>query len=157
MRGGGAEGVAARHGRIFWYLTLLCGFLVLGPGVVQTVDGVCRRWTDVVWSSSQRLRRAPAGRAHVGYYIVMLFYCAWGLLALGLTPDPLVLAILGSSLGNVGLAISALHTIAVNRTLLPRKARPPWILEATLAAAALYFLGISALAFEQQWRSLTSG
>jgi len=149
-----ADGIAASHGRVFWYTTLLCGFLVLGPGVIQTVDGVCRRWTDVVWAASGRLRHTKPHRAYLTYYAIMACYCLWGLLALGLTPDPLILAVLGSSLGNIGLAVSALHAIYVNRRLLPKPAQPSRALDWMLVGAALFFLGISALAFEQRWRAL---
>ena len=151
-----ADGIAADHGRFFWYATLMCGFLILGPGVIQTVDGVCRRWTDVIWAASGRLRRTDPKRAHLTYYAIMVGYCLWGLLALGLTPDPLILAILGSSLGNIGLAISALHVIYVNRSLLPKPARPSKALDWILIGAALFFFGISALAFQQRWRSLVA-
>ena len=152
-----AEGIAARHGRLFWYTTLLCGFLVLGPGVIQTIDGVCRRWTDVLWAASGRLRREDPHKAYLAYYGIMACYCAWGLLALGLTPDPLILAIFGSSLGNVGLAMSALHTIYVNRRLLPKAAQPPRVLDASLVLAAVFFLGISVIAVVQQWKAFTAG
>lgn len=149
-----AQSIAERHGRVFWYLTLLCGFLILAPGVIQTIDGVCRRWTDVAWSASERLRRSKPDRAHVTYYTIMAAYCGWGLLALGLTPNPLVLAILGSTLGNLGLAMSALHVIHVSRTLLPAEARPGWFTNTGLALAALFFGGISAIAFASQYATL---
>ena len=106
---------------------------------------------------ARRLRRTDPHRAHFIYYGIMVCYCVWGLLALGLTPDPLILAILGSSLGNIGLAISALHVIYVNRRLLPKPAQPPRVLEWMLVGAALFFLGISALAFQQRWRALGAG
>lgn len=149
-----AQGIAARHGRVFWYLTLLCGFLILAPGVIQTIDGVCRRWTDVAWSASARLRSRHPDEAHVVYYAIMAAYCVWGLLALGLTPNPLVLAILGSTLGNLGLAMSALHVIHVNKTLLPPAARPGWMITTGLVLAAVFFAGISAIAFTHQYETL---
>jgi hypothetical protein len=152
-----AEAVASRHGRLFWPLTLLCGFLVLGPGVVQTIDGVCRRWTDVAWAAVGRFRRSEPGRAHLTYYAIMAGYCGWGLLALGLTPDPLVLAVVGSSLGNMGLAIAALHVIYVNGRLLPEAVRPSRLSSLGLVLAAVFFSAITAIAFAQQWRSLTAG
>ncbi|MEZ5354847.1 MAG: Nramp family divalent metal transporter [Bryobacteraceae bacterium] len=149
-----AQSIAARHGQAFWYLTLLCGFLILAPGVIQTIDGVCRRWTDVAWSASERLRRRSPDRAYTVYYGIMGAYCVWGLLALGLTPNPLVLAILGSTLGNLGLAMSALHVIHVGRTLMPREARPGWFTNVGLALAAVFFAGISAIAFASQYAAL---
>ncbi len=149
-----AESIAVRHGRVFWHLTLLCGFLILAPGVIQTIDGVCRRWTDVAWSASERLRQRNPDRAHVVYYAIMAAYCVWGLLALGLTPNPLVLAILGSALGNLGLAMSALHVVHVGHRLLPPEARPGWVTTVGLVLAAVFFAGISAIAFSAQYATL---
>ena len=145
-----AQGIAARHGVVFWYLTLLCGFLIFAPGAIQTIDGVCRRWTDVAWCASPSLRRRSPDRAHVVYYAIMAAYCVWGLVALGLTPDPLVLAILGACLGNLGLALSAAHVVHVNRALLPAEARHGWPFDLALLAAAVFFLGISAIALASQ-------
>ena len=45
-----------RWGQVFWALTLLCGFLVLSTTLVTTIDGIIRRWVDVFWISSRRLR-----------------------------------------------------------------------------------------------------
>ena len=149
-----AQGLARRHGQFFWYSTLLCGFVILAPGVIQTIDGVCRRWTDVAWSASTRLRRRSPDQAYLVYYGIMGCYCVWGLVALGLTPNPLVLAILGASLGNLGLAMSAVHVIVVNRTLLPERARAGRATTAALLLAAVFFAGISAIAFASQWASL---
>ena len=151
-----AEGVAARHGQVFWHLTLLCGFLILGPGVVQTIDGVCRRWTDVAWAGIGRFRSTAPERAHLTYYAIMVAYCAWGLVALGLAPNPLVLAIVGSSLGNIGLAVASLHVIYVNTRLLPEAARPSGLSSVGLILAAAFFATITAVAFAQQWLSLTA-
>ena len=62
------------------------------------------------------------------YYFVLLGYCLWGLLALRLTPNPLILAIISSVVGNIGLGTAALHTLYVNRRLMPNELRPPWYL-----------------------------
>lgn len=48
-----AEGIARRHGSIFWYLTLLCGFWVLFSSALVGVDIVGRRWSDMIWTGSQ--------------------------------------------------------------------------------------------------------
>ena len=48
-----AEGIANRHGSIFWYLTLLCGFWVLFSSQLVGVDGIGRRWSDMIWTGSQ--------------------------------------------------------------------------------------------------------
>ena len=149
-----ARGIADRHGEVFWHLTLLCGFVVLGVGFVQTIDGVVRRWTDVLWSASGRLRTLKEGRIKTIYYTVLLVYCLWGFLALGLSPNPLVLAIVSGVLGNVGLGSSALHTLFVSRRLMPTELRPPWYLQLGLVGGFVFFLGISAIALNQHLSGL---
>jgi hypothetical protein len=52
-----AEGIARRHGSVFWYLTLLCGFWVLFSSVLVGVDGVGRLWSDMIWTGSQPGRK----------------------------------------------------------------------------------------------------
>ena len=65
-------------------------------------------------------------------------------------PNPLVLAIVTGTLRNVGLGVSALHALYINRRLLPRELRPSRFLQVGLVAAFFFFLGISGIAFRQQ-------
>jgi hypothetical protein len=58
-----AEGIATRHGSVFWYLTLLCGFWVLFSSVLVGVDGVGRLWSDMIWTGSQPGRKGWGARA----------------------------------------------------------------------------------------------
>ncbi len=44
-------------GLLFWYLTLFCGLIILWPSAATTADGVLRRWVDVFWTGSPRLRK----------------------------------------------------------------------------------------------------
>jgi hypothetical protein len=118
-------------------------------GFIQTLDGIVRRWTDVLWSASGHLRAREGREVKNIYYIVLLLYCLWGLIALRLTPNPLMLAIVSSVLGNIGLGTSALHTLFVQRRLMPRQLRSPWYFQLGLVGAFLFFLGISAIALNQ--------
>src|SRR5262249_17940599 len=71
-------------GTIFWYMTLFCGFLVLAPTVSSTADGIIRRWVDVFWTASPRLRRWPADSIKYVYFLVLLVYMAFGILMLSI-------------------------------------------------------------------------
>ncbi len=146
-----AQAVGARHGQIFWYLTLLCGFLIMAPTQVSQLDNISRRWTDVLWIGSSRLRRLEGHQVKYVYYAILGLYGIWGLVALRLTPNPLVLAIASGVLWNFALGISALHTLWVCAALLPRPLRPRRLQFAGLLACAVFYLGISAIAFRQQW------
>ena len=152
-----ARGVADRSGEIFWFLTLLCGFIVLAPGQTSDIDGITRRWTDVIWTGNRRARRMDGHQVKNIYYGIMFAYCLWGLIALRLTPNPLVLAIVTTTLRNIGLGGSSLHALYVNRTMLPGPLRPAWYLQLGLVGAFVFFMGISIIAFLQQWARLMAG
>jgi hypothetical protein len=146
-----ADAIAARHGPVFWYLTLLCGLLILAPTQASQMDGMCRRWTDVIWTGSRRLRRLEGNQVKYVYYTILVLYGAWGLVALRLTPNPLALAIASGVMMNFALAFSALHTLYVLMALLPRDLRPGWLIRTGLVCCAAFYAGISGIAFHQQW------
>jgi hypothetical protein len=149
-----ARGIADHFGQAFWFLTLLCGFVVLAPGQLSDIDGTIRRWTDVMWTGSRRFRHLEEHKVKNIYYALMFGYCVWGLIALRLTPNPLVLAIVAGTLKNIGLGATALHSLYVNRRLLPPELRPPSYIQAGLIGCAFFFLGISAIAFHQHLTKL---
>lgn len=149
-----ANGIAARHGQIFWFLTLLCGFLIMAPTQVSQLDTICRRWTDVIWTGSARLKHLDGNKVKYVYYTILGAYCIWGLIALWLTPNPLVLAIASGVVMNFALGFSSLHTLYVNMVLLPQELRPGWLQRCGLVGCAVFYIGISAIAFRQQWPKL---
>ena len=146
-----AQGIAARHGAIFWYLTLLCGFLIMAPTQVSQLDAVCRRWTDVLWVGSKTLHRREGHEVKYVYYTILAAYGVWGLVALRMTPDPLVLAIASGVMMNFALGFSSLHTLYALLVLLPRQLRPGVVQCAGLVLCAIFYIGISVIAFAQQW------
>lgn len=145
-----ARGMAERSGDIFWFLTLLCGFIVLSPGQISDTDNLVRRWTELIWTGSKRVRHMEGNQVKVVYYTIMGLYFLWGLIALRLTPNPLFLAVVTGSLRNLGLSATALHALFVTRKLLPEPLRPPLIMQASQVACFVFFLGISGIAFHQQ-------
>jgi hypothetical protein len=146
-----AQAVAAQHGQIFWFLTLLCGFLIMAPTQVSQIDTITRRWTDVLWTGWGRLRGLDGNQVKYVYYTILSLYALWGLAALKLTPNPLVLAISSGVLMNFALGFSALHTLYVSLVLVPKPLRAGWLMRAGLAACALFYISISAIALYQQW------
>ncbi|MFW6124862.1 MAG: Nramp family divalent metal transporter, partial [Pirellulales bacterium] len=141
-----AQGVVDATGApVFWFLTLLCGFLVLAPSQVSTMDGITRRWTDVIWTASGRLGHLEGGKVKYVYYTILSAYGLWGFVALTLIPNPLVILKMSGVLMNFALGFSALHTLAVNCTLLPRALRPGWLMRMSLVICATFFIGISVI------------
>jgi hypothetical protein len=149
-----AQAMAARHGQVFWFLTLLCGFLVLAPTQVGQLDGICRRWTDVIWTASSRLRGVDGHKVKYVYYAIMVAYGLWGLLALRLTPNPTVLALGSGVMMNFALGFSALHVLFVDIRLLPEALRPGWVMRIGLVLCAVFYTAISVIAFLQEWPAL---
>jgi hypothetical protein len=146
-----AEAIASRHGEIFWFLTLLCGFAIMAPTQVSQLDAMSRRWTDVIWIGSRRMHRFEGNQVKFVYYGILVLNMAWGLIALTFTPNPLVLAIASGVMMNFALGFSALHTLYVVVRLLPAPLRPGWLMCAGLTACAVFYIGISLIAFRQQW------
>ena len=145
-----ARGIAERSGDVFWFLTLLCGFVILSPGQISDIDNLVRRWTELIWTGSKRVQHLRGNQVKYIYYTIMGGFFVWGFVALRLTPDPLFLAILTGALRNLGLSATALHALVVNRKLLPEPLRPPLFMQASQVACFVFFLGISGIAFYQQ-------
>ncbi len=120
-----ARGIADRSGEIYWYLTLLCGFIVLAPGQMSDIDGVVRRWTDVIWTGSTRARKLEGHQVRNIYYTILLGYVIWGLIALRLTPNPLVLAIFTGTLRNIGLGLPSSPPPSLPLALCQPQLTPP--------------------------------
>ena len=126
-------------GELVWYLTMLCGFLVLGPTMATHADGVIRRWVDVVWTSSSRLRRLDPRNIRWLYFGVLAGYATFGLIMLSAAP-PLQLLKIAANLFNFSLGFSCFHTLVINTTLLPPELRPGWGARLGLALGGLFFM-----------------
>ncbi len=146
-----AFAIGDRHGSLLWLLTLLCGFAIIFPTQISNIDGLSRRWTDVLWVGLRPLRRLGGHQVKLVYYTILGLYAAWGFMALSLSPSPAFTAILNGVLMNLGMGVSALHVIYVSWFLLPRHARLPWILQLGLVGCGVFYIGISALTLAQKW------
>lgn len=140
-----AEGMAHRYpawGQALWLLTLAVAFLILYPGQILSGDQLARRWTDIIWASSPQVQRLGGNQVKYVYYGILSLYAVWGLVALWLF-DPLVILKIGGVLMNFAMGFSALHTLYVNRTLLPKELQPNWFMQAGVVFCGVFFLGIS--------------
>ena len=136
------EAVGGTFGPLFWYLTLGCGFLVLATSMASTADGVLRRWVDVFWTASPRLRKWDS--RHIGYlyFGVLCVYATFGLLMLQLV-DGTRLLVFSTNIYNYALGFSCWHTLVINTTLLPRPLRPGWFARIGLVLSGTYFTAIA--------------
>src|SRR6187399_3288801 len=105
-------GSNAALGKFCWFMTIFCGFLVLAPTLCATADGVIRRWVDVFWTSSLRMRRMDTQAIKSVYFKVLLGYAAFGLVMLSLNPGALITY--ATMFYNIALGVSCWHTLGVN-------------------------------------------
>ncbi len=119
-----APGIAKIGGRVMWYLTLLCGFWVLFSTQLGGVDGVPRRYTDIIWTGFRSARKMGEHNAKWIYYPILVVYILWGVIAMYLA-KPFFMIIVSATVGGYQLVICSLHTLYVNRKLLPKEIQPP--------------------------------
>ena len=142
-----AEGMVERHPDsrwLFWTLTLFCGFIILAPGQISVNDQVARRWTDILWTTTNWARRLGGTKVKYLYYGILVVFCLWGLVALSLF-DPMQILKISTVLQNVALGFSSLHALYVIRALMPRELRPSLFMQLGVIACGMFFLGISAV------------
>jgi len=137
---GVSDAVGGSWGPLFWYLTLFCGFLVLGTSMASTADGVLRRWVDVFWTTLPWLRKWDT--RHIGrlYFGVLCVYLAFGLVMLTLVPGDKLLVAATGILYNYALGFSCFHVLIVNSVLLPKELQPGWGRKLCLALAGCFFM-----------------
>jgi len=131
-------------GNILWFMTILCGFLVLAPSMTTTADGFIRRWVDVFWTASKHLRKLETHKIRIVYCTMLTGYAIFGLSMLWLN-KPAQLVAIATTIYNFALGISCWHTIFINSYLLPREIRPHWIVRTLLALVGVYFFGLASI------------
>jgi hypothetical protein len=100
----------------------------------------------MLWTAG--VRPAAAGAAWV-YYPALGLFAAAGALAMTVA-DPLTLIVIGADVAALSFAVLALHTLRLNRALLPAPLRPPLWREAVVAAGGLGFAVLAVLAAAAQ-------
>ena len=143
-----ALGIAAVHGPIFWYVTLIAGVWVLFSTQLALVDGLPRAITDILWTSSPAVRRWRGGDVRAIYYSVMAVFAVWGCIALNLA-QPLTLIIIGANVAGFTFVLESLHTLVVNRKFLPPELRPALWREASVVLCAIFYGVLVVLALVQ--------
>lgn len=116
----------------------LMGAWVLFKTQLDIVEGMVRALTDILWTSSRRLRQWRNGDVRYVYYTILAVIVGWGLLALRLS-QPIVLLQFSANMAGIVFVISALHILRVNTTLLPDELKPPLWRRIALIVLALFY------------------
>jgi len=142
------ESWGSTMGDVFWFMTLLCGFLVLAPSMASSIDGICRRWVDAFWTASKRLRKLDPKAIRIVYFRVLTGYACFGLVMLLFPPSDLIAY--ATMIFNVALGFSCWHTVVINTTLLPPELRPSWFVRIALSLAGVFFFILGTMAVLEQ-------
>jgi hypothetical protein len=142
--GGLRDAVAPHWGQLFWLMTLICGFLVLAPAAVTTIDSALRRWVDLSWTAIPVVRRWDPHEIRWLYFGALCAYAAFGITALSLW-NPQQLLVWATNIYNVALGVSCFHVLAVNTILLPRELRPNWFIRIALVIGGIYFTALASV------------
>jgi hypothetical protein len=146
----------AAAGRTFWFTTLFCGFLVLAPSMASTIDGFVRRWVDVFWTASRRLHKLDPAKIKNVYFGVLLAYGIFGIVMIGLVPEPTKLLTIATSIYNFALGFSCWHVVVINTKLLPAPLRPGWTTRVVMVLVGIFFWSVATVAaykLIQDWMS----
>ncbi len=131
-----------------WFMVLFCGFLVLATAMAAMIDGFVRRWVDVFWCGSPRLRTMDTKNIKYVYFGVLCVYACFGLVMLSFS-KPMLLVAFATNAMNFAFGFSAWHTVYVNHTLLPKPLRPGWFTTTMLVLAGVFFHTLATLALLQ--------
>ncbi|MFN9718462.1 MAG: Nramp family divalent metal transporter [Planctomycetota bacterium] len=140
-----AESTSAGIGNVFWYLTLLCGLLILSTSMVTTADGFLRRWVDMFWTSSKRLHAWDPGRIRHLYFGVLVAYVISGVIMLIYVPGDTLLVTATGMMYNYALGVSCVHTLVINTILLPKELQPRLWQKIGLVLGAVFFISIGVM------------
>jgi hypothetical protein len=144
----------AAWGPGMWYAVVLCGLLVLLPTTCQTADGIIRRWVDVLWTASPRLREVETHKIRQLYFRVLVGYAVFGVITLSVSHSPGTVVKIATNIYNFALGISCFHTLFVNLTLLPKPLRPGWFARTGMVLAGTFFIALATIAAVQLTRTL---
>ncbi len=144
---------------MLWIVTVLVGMLVMLPSQMSIVDDFSRRWTDILWSGSRRVRAGLSGNSVKWvYYAILVFYVTWTLAFAYLfntysTIKQMTLVI--ANLNNLALGATSFHLLWINCTLLPSELRPRWYHRLGVIACGVFYLGMFGLVLKTtQWPTL---
>jgi hypothetical protein len=133
-----AQAIGAQYGPILAASIGLLGAWLLIKTQLDTVEGMTRAITDILWTGSHRVRQWRGGDVRAVYYGVMATIVVWGVIALRLA-QPIVLIQIGANVAGIIFVIASLHLLYLNTTLLPAELRPPMWRRVTLVAMSLFY------------------
>jgi hypothetical protein len=114
------------------------GAWILFKTQLDSLEGMTRGITDILWTGSRTLRSRTGGDVRRVYYGVLALVVLWGIAALRLA-QPIVLLQLGANIASAVFVLASLHLLWLNTRVLARELRPPVWRRAGLVGTALFY------------------
>jgi hypothetical protein len=133
-----AAAVGSQSGAWLGGLVAFLGAWILFKTQLDSVEGMARAITDILWTGSGRVRAWRGGDVRAVYYAVLAIIVVWGIFALRLA-QPIMLLQIGANIAGVIFIIASLHLLYVNTRLLPEHVRPPMWRRVLLVVMALFY------------------
>ena len=130
-----ARELARRYGAMLWVPALLTALWIFFSTQVGIVEDFARHVTEMLWTGG--VRPGTAGAGWIYYPVLALFVLAGG--AAMTAAPPLTLILIGANVAALNFAILSVHTVSLNRVLLPRPLRPPRWREVVILLGGLGF------------------
>ncbi|HWN98306.1 MAG TPA: Nramp family divalent metal transporter [Blastocatellia bacterium] len=139
-----AEVMASKAGAMAGGAVAFMGAWILLKTQLDTIEGMTRAITDILWTSNKRIREWRGGDVRVVYYCVLAAVVVWGVIALRLA-QPIVLLLVGANMAAIVFIVASIHILYVNTTLLPKALRPSIWRRAALVGVAVFYGAFVAL------------
>jgi hypothetical protein len=140
-----ASSMGAAAGPLMAGFIALLGAWILLKTQLDSVEGMARAVTDILWTGSRRLHRWRDGDVRPVYYAVLVAMVVWGMIALRLA-QPIVLLQLGASVAGFVFIVASLHLLYINTVLLPEPLRPPMWRRVMLVLMSVFYAVFVSLA-----------
>jgi len=145
-----ASGVGARQGALLAGVVGFLGAWILFKTQLDTLEGMVRSITDILWTGSSRVRAWRGGDVRAVYYSVLGVVVLWGIVALRLA-QPIILLQLSANVAGMVFILAVPHLLYVNTRLLPQHVRPPMWRRAALVGMTLFYGFFVILSLRSLW------
>jgi hypothetical protein len=135
-----ARELSRRYGAMLWVPALLTALWIFVSTQIGIVESFARHVTEMLWTGGVRPAGAGIGRV---YYPVLGLLVAVGGAAMTVAP-PLTVILIGANVAALNFAVLSVHTVSLNRALLPAALRPPRWREAVVLLGGLGFAALVA-------------
>lgn len=146
MRHAGWSPVLAKG---LWIIALFTGLMVMLPSQLSIVDDFSRRWTDAIWSASQKVRsRMKSHQVKYIYYTILGAYLLWSVVcAYFFSNTPKLMTDFIANFNNLAIGITSFQIFWINHRLLPRELRPRWYHSLGILGCGLFYMGLASMVF----------